>query len=301
MDFRRYQNEARQTNRIPDDAAAITPLLGLAGETGELLSEYKKYLRDGDVHPLRLQRIEEELGDLLWYISTVATTFKLDLDTIAEKNLLKARDRWTELHRARRDPFDKRAKAAERFPRQFDVQLVESTTDRGQAHVRAFVGAQQVGNALTDNAYVNDGYRFHDVFHLAYAAVLGWSPVSRALLKRKRKSNKKIDEVEDGGRANAVEEGISAFVFEYARDHHWLKGATRVDSDLLKMIKTATRHLEVSECTASEWERSILAGFDAWRIIEKNQGGWVHIDLDKRNITATKRKPQSVIKKGSKT
>lgn len=300
MDFRQYQREARQTNRIPEDATEITPLLGLAGEAGELLSEYKKHLRDRDVHPLRAERIDEELGDLLWYISTVATNFNLDLNRIAENNLTKARDRWTELHGTPRDPFDKRAKATERLPRQFDVHLVESTSDR-QVQVRGYVGDQQVGDPLTDNAYVNDGYRFHDVFHLGYAAVLGWSPVTRALLKRKRKSNKKIDEVEDGGRARAVEEGISAFVFEYAREHNWLEGATRVDSDLLKMIKTATRHLEVSDCTASEWERAILAGFEAWRTIDRNQGGWVHVDLDKRTITATKRKPQPAKKGGQKT
>jgi len=291
MDFRRYQREARQTNRIPTAADEITPLLGLAGEAGELLSEYKKHLRDRDVHPLRSDRVEEELGDLLWYISTVATHFGLDLEKIAEKNLVKARDRWAELHGTPREPFDKRAKATERLPRQFDVHLVESKTNQ-QVQVRGFVGAQQVGDPLTDNAYVDDGYRFHDVFHLGYAAVLGWSPVTRALLKRKRKSNKKVDNVEDGGRAIAIEEGISAYVFEYARDHHWLKGATRVDSDLLKMIKTATRHLEVNECTASEWERAILAGFDAWRTIDKNRGGWVHVDLDKRTITATRRQPR---------
>lgn len=291
MDFRRYQREARQTNRIPTDADEITPLLGLAGEAGELLSEYKKHLRDRDVHPLRSDRVEEELGDLLWYISTAATHFGLDLEKIAEKNLIKARDRWAELHGTPREPFDKRAKTTERLPRQFDVHFVESKTDQ-QVQVRGFVGAQQVGDPLTDNAYVDDGYRFHDVFHLGYAAVLGWSPVTRALLKRKRKSNKKIDNVEDGGRAIAIEEGISAYVFEYARDHHWLKGAKRVDSDLLKMIKTATRHLEVNDCTASEWERAILAGFDAWRTIDTNRGGWVHVDLDKRTIVATRRKPR---------
>jgi len=291
MDFRRYQREARQTNRIPGDAEEITPLLGLAGEAGELLSEYKKHLRDREVHPLQPARIEEELGDLLWYISTVATHFDLDLEKIAEKNLVKARDRWAEVHGTPREPFDKRAKATERLPRRFDVHLVE-TSAASEVQVRGFVGAQQIGDPLTDNAYVNDGYRFHDVFHFGYAAVLGWSPVTRAFLKRKRKSNKRVDNVEDGGRAIAVEEGIAAFVFEYARDHKWLEGATRVDSDLLKMIKTATRHLEVSECTASEWERAILTGFDAWRVIDKNQGGWVRVDLDRRTITASKRKPQ---------
>jgi hypothetical protein len=55
MDFETYQKEALRTDRVPtrgdDDAASlIVPMLGLAGETGQLLSEYKKHLRDGEAH-----------------------------------------------------------------------------------------------------------------------------------------------------------------------------------------------------------------------------------------------------------
>ena len=42
--------------------------------------------------------------------------------------------------------------------------------------------------------------RFHDIFHLSYAAILGWSPTVRALLRCKRKSDPRVDEVEDGGK-----------------------------------------------------------------------------------------------------
>jgi hypothetical protein len=52
-----------------------------------------------------------------------------------------------------------------------------------------------------------------DVFHLAYAAVLGWSPVTRKLLDRKRRSNPQVDLAEDGGRAIVIEEGIAAMAF----------------------------------------------------------------------------------------
>jgi NTP pyrophosphatase (non-canonical NTP hydrolase) len=293
MDLRTYQQQALTSDRIPRDGETelVAPLLGLAGETGELLSEYKKHLRDRDVHPLPKERIVEELGDLLWYIANVASKFGLNLNDIAEKNLTKARDRWTELHAVPREAFDKRAKASERFPRQFIVQILQTVTD-GQVKSSAFLEGRQIGNDLTDNAYAPDGYRFHDVFHFAYAATLGWSPVTRKLLDRKRKSNTKVDEVQDGGRAKAIEEGISAFVFEHAQEHSRFESATRVDSDLLKMIKNATRNLEVSECTAAEWEHAILSGYAAWRTIEKNGGGWVQLDLDRRTIIATVTKPK---------
>jgi hypothetical protein len=80
----------------------------------------------------------------------------------------------------------------------------------------------QVGDTLTDASFVADGYRFYDVFHLAHAAVLGWSPVSRSLLGRKRRSDPQIDEAEDGGRAIVIEEGIAALVFAYAASHNYL-------------------------------------------------------------------------------
>lgn len=287
MDLREYQQQAIGSDRIPSDgdSSIVAPLLGLAGETGELLSEYKKHLRDRDVHPLPKERITEELGDLLWYVANVASKFSLDLNDIAEKNLAKARDRWTELHLAPREPLDRFAPEHERLPRQFDVQLTQSIHE-GKVKTRAFINGEQIGDDLTDNAYSADGYRFHDVFHLAYAAILGWSPVTRKLLNRKRRTNAKVDEIEDGGRATAIEEGISAFVFEHSYDHNRFEGATRVDSDLLKVVKNATRKLQVNVCTPAEWEYAILAGYAAWRIIEKNGGGWVRLDLDARTITA---------------
>lgn len=77
-----------------DDLSVIVPLLGLAGEAGGLLSEYKKYLRDGARHKLFEQRVKEELGDILWYVANLATKFDLDLDTVARDNIVKVRDRW---------------------------------------------------------------------------------------------------------------------------------------------------------------------------------------------------------------
>ena len=94
MNLNTYQREAQKTDRVPsrqksDDAGTdlVVPLLGLAGETGELLSEYKKHLRDGDSHLLFRERVSEELGDLLWYVANVAAKFNLKLDDVAQANL----------------------------------------------------------------------------------------------------------------------------------------------------------------------------------------------------------------------
>ena len=81
-----------------------------------------------------------------------------------------------------------------------------------------------VGDPLTDNIRDPDGYRFHDVFHFAHAAILHWSPTFRALLKQKRKSNPKVDEAQDGGRAIVVEEGLTAWVFARAKELNYFEG-----------------------------------------------------------------------------
>jgi len=285
MDFQEFQRKALETDQVPDDK--IVPLLGLAGETGELLSEYKKYLRDGDAHTLFKDRIAEELGDLLWYISNAASKFDLNLNEIASGNLEKTRDRWVLARRTKREQgysFDEGYPQSDRLPRTFTVTITD-VEDGDSIKMKAFVDGQQIGDDLTDNAYSQDGYRFHDVFHLSYAAILGWSPVTRMMLKRKRKSNPPVDEVEDGGRAKAIEEGVAALVFQYADYHHFLKDIGSVDYTLLKTIKSLTSRLEVAQCAVGDWERAILMGFDVWREVTANKGGIVKVDLDAQTIS----------------
>ncbi|MCY4107974.1 MAG: nucleoside triphosphate pyrophosphohydrolase family protein [Chloroflexi bacterium] len=288
MEFDRYQKEAGRTDRVPpaesadDRVPLMVPMLGLAGETGQLLSEYKKYLRDGEAHGLFEERVSEELGDLLWYIASVATKFDLSLNEIAIGNLLKVKSRWAS---SRTEPlcFDATLPEGERLPRRFEVELVDVEGEERHS-VQVLINGNPVGAELTDNAYGPDGYRFHDVFHFAYAAVLGWSPVTRALLRRKRRSRPLVDEVEDGGRAAVIEEGIAAVAFAYATRHNMLDGVSVLDSQLLRTVKDMTSHLEVRQCTTGEWESAILQGFRVWRAVLAARGGRIGVDLDRRQI-----------------
>lgn len=302
MDFNSYQKEALQTDQSStqnlgdDPRSLIVPMLGLAGETGQLLSEYKKHLRDGEAHRLFKERVSEELGDLLWYVANVASKFGLTLDEVARGNLAKAKARWSP---APPQPlsFDAGMPEGERLPRQFEVKLFDVDTSERQ-RVRVTIDGKAFGGELTDNAYDPDGYRFHDIFHFAYASVLGWSPVTRALLRRKRKSQPLLDEVEDGGRAAVIEEGIAALVFDYACRHHMLVGITTLDYQLLRTIKDMTSHLEVSGRLVADWERAIFQGFKVWRDVVAARGGRLSVDLDQRRIEylgpplATARRPR---------
>lgn len=289
IDFKTYQGRALLTDQVPgsneDEApkALIVPMLGLAGETGQLLSEYKKHLRDGEAHRLFKDRVSEELGDLLWYIANVASKFGLDLEEIALQNLDKVHSRFAPVS-SEASQLDSGFPDTERFPRQMTVRLAEECRSGERPRVRMSVDGEVIGCLLGDNSYDPDGYRFHDVFHLAYAAILGWSPNLRAFLKRKRKSRPLLDEVEDGGRARIIEEGVSALAFDYARVHSFLEGISEVDYGLLRTIQSMTSHLEVGQATAADWERAILEGFAVWRQVLANEGGEILVDLDARAI-----------------
>ena len=288
MELNEYQNLAKQTDQQPETGAfeanprsILVPLLGMAGEVGELLGEHKKWLRDGDSYKLFPERVKEELGDLLWYLSNVATKHGLTLEEVASYNLDKTGRRWQVLvaNKSHQRLFDEDFPPSERLPRQMDISIEE---EAGIA-ITTIDGAKY-GDPLTDNRYEDDGYRFHDISHLSYASILGWSPTLRALLRRKRKSNPKVDEVEDGGRAIVIEEGISAMVFSYAERRNFLDGAEGVNYDLLRTIKDMTSHLEVSARTEGEWERAIMTGFDIWRQVKAKGKGRLHADLEQRTI-----------------
>lgn len=289
MNFRDYQIAALETEQLSSGGSAdeptaglVVPLLGLAGEVGQLLTEYKKHLRDGHAHSAFKERVSEELGDLLWYVANVASKFELDLDEVAARNLIKTTQMWPKPPRLPYR-FDSGLPAPEMLPRVLVVEFAETTID-GRPQVRVSVNGEVLGSLLSDNAYDPDGYRFHDAFHLAYAAILGWSPNLRAFLKRKRKSLPLVDEVEDGGRARILEEAIAALAFDYAAAHGFLEGVAELDYRLLRTIKSMTAHLEVSACSAADWQHAILAGFSVWRRLMRDRGGVVRIDLDARSI-----------------
>ena len=122
LKFDEYQIKARDTNRIPygqiggtnELTKDIIPLLGLAGEAGDLLTEYKKRLRDGDAYVVFKDRVKEELGDILWYISNFADRFDLKLSEIVEYNLDKTSERF--IDNCSIDALDVGLSDEQRFP-----------------------------------------------------------------------------------------------------------------------------------------------------------------------------------------
>lgn len=288
MIFDDYQARAAETDQRPDseradrcDDAFVIPLLGIGGELGTLQSEYKKYLRDGEAYRPFRDHIAEELGDILWYVSNLASKFGLRLEDIATDNLNKVQDRWgssTGVGRQEETLFDAGLQRDHQLPRRFEVEFRPiPVAGDPEPLVQAFWEGRPFGDPLADNAYDEDGYRFHDAFHLAHTAVLGWSPVCRRQKQfdRKRKADPRTDAVEDGGRAIVTEEAVVAYVYGHARDHGWFEAVDAVDFAVLKTIRGLTADLEVQSRPARDWERAILDGYRVWRQLWRNNGGIV--------------------------
>ena len=214
------------------------------------------------------------------YVEALAAA-NVGLREVLNFNVKKVRGSFVEPNRARLKDFDQKFKIEEQLPRKFRIRV--NQRESGKSYLQW--NGVFIGDPLTDNSKDKDGYRFHDVFHFSYAAILHWSPVFRSLIKQKRKSSKRHDEVEDGGRAIVVEEGISAWVFSRAKEMDFFANQTRVSLDMLKTIQQFTKGYEVEDCPPKLWERAILDGFTVFRALKKHKGGWIVGDRDERTIT----------------
>ena len=92
MEFNEYQDKQLETAIYPKVKYGFEyPLLGLAGEVGEICNKLKKVHRDGVIPDP--EDIKKELGDVLWYISALANEFEIKLDDIAKANIEKLQSR----------------------------------------------------------------------------------------------------------------------------------------------------------------------------------------------------------------
>jgi NTP pyrophosphatase (non-canonical NTP hydrolase) len=97
MNFDEYQQAIERFAVYPrnEELLAISYLtLGLNGEAGEVAEQLKKAIRnDGQITAERRAKILDEIGDVLWYVSRIATEFNVSLTEIAEQNVAKLEQR----------------------------------------------------------------------------------------------------------------------------------------------------------------------------------------------------------------
>ena len=68
-------------------------LRGMASEVGEVTGIFQKSLQG---HPIDLEHLKKEVGDVLWMVAEICTAHGWDLGEVAEINIAKLRERYPE-------------------------------------------------------------------------------------------------------------------------------------------------------------------------------------------------------------
>lgn len=89
--FDEYQDSACET--LGPDADPKMMALGIGGEAGEVLEIIKKGFRPGA--EVDVEHLAEEIGDVMWYLATLADHYDLSLQDIALANIEKLRKRYS--------------------------------------------------------------------------------------------------------------------------------------------------------------------------------------------------------------
>lgn len=96
MTINEYQKLAMTTLNPDLDKkdVLINGVMGLCGESGEVIDIVKKHLAQG--HELDRDKIIKELGDVAWYIAEIATVLDVELEEVLTLNIEKLKKRYPE-------------------------------------------------------------------------------------------------------------------------------------------------------------------------------------------------------------
>lgn len=84
MEFNEYQKAANRT-LYGNEQVLTNCALGLAGESGQLIDLIQDYTFKGK--DLDKEKMIDELGDVLWYLSQIAQWADVDFDDVAKANI----------------------------------------------------------------------------------------------------------------------------------------------------------------------------------------------------------------------
>lgn len=103
MEFNEYQNKAWETAIYPNKGNNLVyPMLGLGGESGEVLEKMKKIIRDENqtITDEKKEELKKELGDVFWYLAAICKELGVPLEEVIQTNLkkLESRKERNQLH-----------------------------------------------------------------------------------------------------------------------------------------------------------------------------------------------------------
>lgn len=93
MTINEYQKLAARTIRadLDNKGREMHALHGMVGEIGELHGIYQKAYQG---HPIAVEHLQKELGDLLWFVAEYCTANGWNLDDIMQINIDKLKARY---------------------------------------------------------------------------------------------------------------------------------------------------------------------------------------------------------------
>ena len=96
MDLNEYQKGALSTAKYETQSfvGLVYTTLGLTGEAGEIANKVKKIIRgDYEIDDALREKLVYELGDVFWYVATLAHELGFTLEAVAKMNLTKLQKR----------------------------------------------------------------------------------------------------------------------------------------------------------------------------------------------------------------
>lgn len=224
---------------------------------------------------------KKKFDGCLFDLACVAREYDTSLASISEHALRKNEDFWLDPYGPAKK-FDEEFPTYEQLPRNFIVRFTSVRIAENVDELIISINGVNIGDRLRDNTHGESGYRYHDVVHMCGAAFLGWSPVFRRMLKRKRKSCPKTDEIEDGGRAAVIEEAIVSKVFLYGKENGFVS-VKNPDIDLIKDIMKMAEQYECVDLKASDWKLYVRSSLALFGEVKNGFDGEVEFDADKRS------------------
>lgn len=110
MNILEYQSLASRTEKpLPREGRLQHGMLGLITEAGELGDSIKKHVIYGQ--SLDISNLDEELGDILWYLALIANASGINLQHAMEHNI---------------------AKLMKRYPDKYSDQAAAARSDKGE-------------------------------------------------------------------------------------------------------------------------------------------------------------------------
>ena len=117
-DYQRAALRTARTDEFDKDKLLLNGVMGLCGESGEVIDLLKKSVFQG--HEFDKEEMILELGDCLWYSSLIAHALGCRLSEVMEKNIGKLKKRFPDGFDKARSINRKENKTEEKTPNLFD-------------------------------------------------------------------------------------------------------------------------------------------------------------------------------------